>query len=158
MTPKIKVPGLSQKDVEIIIIIVVVIGLGFTVYKILKFFGLVGQKPEPQVTAVDNIKVDPSKLTISTTDLLFKTDELYQAMDQFGTDEDTIMDVFKSLKSGDELLYIIKSFGVKKYFMGTHSGILGSDLNLVGWLKNELSDSYISQISTIWKKLGVNML
>ena len=79
-------------------------------------------------------------------------------MDQFGTDEDSLLTQFESLRTKDDLLYLIKTFGVRKYWLGTHSFLLGEDLNLMGWLQSELSSSYMDQIKSIFEQLDVNVL
>jgi hypothetical protein len=108
--------------------------------------------------AVDAIVIDNSKLEFTDAELNFKTSQLYDAMDSFGTDTDTIMSVLRSLHNSDELLYIIKKFGLVKYFGTGHGLLLGDDENLIGWFHSELSDSELSDVKTEFDRVGVSML
>jgi len=153
-----KIPELTDGQLKVMGWVLGTIAMGIIAYLVLKKFGFIGASKDPASKTVDDINVNASNLSFSTTDLDSKTDLLYQAMDRFGTDEDTIMEVFDSLRTKDDLLYIIKSFGVRKYFLTGHGLLLGDDINLIGWLKNEVSDYYITEIQTIFTKLGVDML
>lgn len=114
-------------------------------------------------TAVDSITINPNKLQFTTAELEFKTSQILDAMDRLGTDTDTIMSVLNSLHNGDELLYIIKSFGVKPYYIAGLADtwdmkMFASDENLIGWFHEELSDTELAEVKAVFDKLGVNML
>jgi hypothetical protein len=153
-----KVPNLTDQQLKVLGWAVGTIGIGIIIYLTLKKFGIIGGKASDAQSAVDKTLVNKSNLSVAESDLLYKTDQLYEAMDQFGTDEDTIMSVFNSLKTLDDFNYILKAFGVKKYFLTGHGAFLGDDLNLIGWLQAELSDDYMTQVKTIINKLGSNIL
>ena len=77
---------------------------------------------------------------------------LYDAMDRWGYDETVFSSVYESLKNDFSLTRaVFKAFGVKKYFMGYRSGILGDDLNLYGWLSRELSSSDLSKWTNLFR-------
>lgn len=135
-----------------------ILAAGIVGYLILKKLGLIGSTPDTSQAAVDKTKVDKSKLSYTESDLSFKTDQLYQAMDSYGTDEDTIFSVLNSLKTLDDFNYILKDFGVKKYFLTGHGAFLGDDLNLIGWLQAELSTDDMVKVKTILNNLGSNIL
>lgn len=137
-----------------IIIVVIAVALYFLLKK---------NKPDPTTSPTDNINVDSNNLTYSTTELDFKTSQLYDAMARIGTDFSTILDVFQSLMTSDELLYIIKTFGVRRYALGGSGGsllkaIYGNDENLIGWLHEELSSNELAQVKFEFDRLGVSMI
>jgi hypothetical protein len=114
-------------------------------------------------TAVDSIAVNPGKLTFSSSELEFKTSQLFDAMNQYGTDFDTIIFVLRSLNDGNDLLYIIKSFGTKPYFLtgladGLVTRFMGTDENLIGWFHEELTTNQLNDVTTEFNRLGVKML
>jgi hypothetical protein len=137
-----------------IIIIVIAVALYFLLKK---------SNTDQSQKAVDDLKVDESKISFSSDELNFKTSQLLDAMNQIGTDTTTIMNVLKSLNSGDDLLYIIKAFGVKPYYLtglgdGLISRFMATDENLVGWFHSELSDSELADVKAEFDRLGVSML
>jgi hypothetical protein len=73
-------------------------------------------------------------------------DELQAAMFDTGTDEDTIFSIFERLKNIRDLLQLIKSFGVRTYYV---FGISQGDYNLAQWFQEELSTSDIEEINSI---------
>ncbi len=94
-------------------------------------------------------------LTISTSDAALFANTLYGAMLDFGTDEKTIFSILDKIKTKDDMLLVIKTFGMKKYLMGTRAGFLGQDYNLIGWLRFELSDKDIAKIKPKFDEWGI---
>ena len=108
---------LKINDQEIKTIAFIIIGgiILFMVYKVLKTFGFLGVKPDPSAQAVTNIDYNSTNLSFTKDELNLKLGIIYDAMDQFGTDEDSLLTQFESLRTKDDLLYLIKTFGVRKY-------------------------------------------
>ncbi len=71
-----------------------------------------------------------------------KAELLYSAMDEMGTDEDTIKGV---LQNADQFDYakIHHFFGMRKYFLWGRAQYLGTEYDLTNWLVMELDkDTY----------------
>ena len=80
-------------------------------------------------------------------------DQLQAAMFDTGTDEDTIYNVFKKLKNPKDLLQLIKSFGIRPYYVfGWNQG----NYNLGQWLTEELNISEIQNINSILRASNIN--
>ncbi|MBN1186558.1 MAG: hypothetical protein JXB49_30055 [Bacteroidales bacterium] len=112
------------------------------------FLGLIGlfvfiflSKKRKNVTdyTTSNIYVNKNNLSINTDQLSVICKSIYDAMNKVGTDSEIIFSQLQKLNK-DEILYIFKSFGVVRYqkLWGVHSDVIGVDLNLQGWLKEEL--------------------
>ena len=118
--------------------------------------------------AVDSMTVSNSNLTITPADAQVKADELLTAMNEssflfFGShDFNSIQSVFASLKTSDDFKLVIKSFGIKRYYAngladGLVTRFLGTDMNLLGWLDQELSSDEKTTISAMFKSVGLSM-
>jgi len=81
-------------------------------------------------------------------------------MDRNGTDEETIISNLSGLNQSD-LLYIIKKFGLK-YYTGTMlangwlSEKMSRELNLISWLKAELSGKSLETVKTIFTSNNIS--
>jgi hypothetical protein len=121
------------------------------------------KKSDTNQQAVDSINVNKNKLSYTETELKFMTTQIFNAMNQQGTDFDTILSVFQSLQDGNDILYIVSDFGVKPYFLtgladGLVTRFMGTDENLIGWLHEELSSYELAAIKLEFVRLGVNLL
>ena len=96
--------------------------------------------------SLKNTVISKENLTISVSDAGIFANTLYGAMLDFGTDEKTIYGIMDKINSKDDMLLVIKSFGMKQYLWGTRAGIIGQNYNLLGWLKFELSTSELAKI------------
>ena len=88
--------------------------------------------------------------SINYSNLSYTTDQygvfakkLYNAMDGVGTDEDAIWDTFKQMKNRDDLLFLIKTFGVRD----------GETLS--EWLYDDLGNDDIEKLNTILSSLDI---
>lgn len=97
----------------------------------------------------ESAKKDINKNNLSYSQSQYDSfaDTLYQAMSGFGTDEDAIIRIFNQMKTKDDVLNLIVSFGSRKSFR--FRGTLSE------WLADELSTSYIEQINSILSKKGI---
>jgi hypothetical protein len=100
---------------------------------------------------MEDIKVNQSNATITPSQAKVFSNQLVTAMSiSSGTDESTIKSIFEKIKNKDDMSLLYKTFGVRKYSganSGEASGFLWgiienawgyTDLDLAGWLKEEL--------------------
>jgi hypothetical protein len=99
--------------------------------------------------------IQKENLTISPSDAALFANTLYGAMLDFGTDEKTIYSTIDKISTKDDMLLVIKAFGMKQYLWGTRAAFIGQDYNLVGWLRFELSDSEIAKIKPKFDQWGI---
>lgn len=108
-------------------------------------------------SAINNMDVNSNNLTIDSNTAKLIANQLYTAMSGTGTDENSIVSLLSN-KTKDDLTLIIKSFGVQKY--GTfgkpmYSWLPSVDLDLMGWLKKELSGNSLKQVQNIFATAGL---
>ncbi len=135
---------------------VLTLGLGYLlVRKMLK------GKKNPDGTSssiapsLENTKVERSNLTISVSDATLFANTLYGAMMDLGTDEEAIYSVMARIKTKDDMLLVIKTFGMKQYLIGGRATFLGQNMNLIGWLRAELSSKEIGKIKAKFDSWGI---
>jgi len=113
--------------------------------------------------ALGDLDVRSYNLTLSEGEMNLIVQNIFSAMNRVGTDQEGIIRNLESLKSKDDLNLAIRMFGVKSY-----NGImectsqwkknmgLCRDLNMNGWLNEELGGKHKDQAIAIYEKLGVN--
>lgn len=98
--------------------------------------------------AFQDVEVDETKTTISDSIANSYANQLYNAMESSGTDENTIYAVFKKLQNPNDFKKVYNKFGKKSYSGiitgGSPYGVetwLGMyvDGDLIEWLKTEIS-------------------
>ncbi len=104
---------------------------------------------------LENTKIERHKLTISVSDATLFANTLYGAMMNFGTDEKAIYSIFNNISTKDDMLLVIKTFGMKQYLIGTRAAFLGQSMNLIGWLRAELSSKEISKLKPKFDSWGI---
>jgi len=115
---------------------------------------------EPQDNAQDTMKTvkdeakTSGKLTFSESQLTIAANSLLGAMDKLGTDEETIFSIFQKYNKY-ELDFIYASFGIVRYDGMGKGKIIGSDLDLVGWLSRELSSAKYLELRKIAQAKGL---
>lgn len=102
-----------------------------------------------------NTKIETSKLTITTSDAALFANTLYTAMLNFGTDEASIYSVINKINTKDDMLLVIKTFGMKMYLMGGRAAFLGQNINLIGWLRAELDSKEIAKMKPKFNSWGI---
>lgn len=89
-------------------------------------------------------------------------DTLHQAMKYRGTDEEIMLKALKPL-TGAQLLNVYEAFGKRPYSNywlgggGSNVSLLGGDLDLFGWFKEEMSGKELLQMRDIWQKSGLTL-
>jgi hypothetical protein len=123
---------------------------------------LFGDSASSKVPA--KVPVRKSELSKSMGELNADTEKILHAMDQYGTDEETIFKTFESLNDQD-INYIYNQFGKVKYTASSGlislDGNLGKEMDLQGWLKEELSSSgkySYDELKSMFEEKGVNLL
>lgn len=89
------------------------------------------------------LEVDNSKTTISDALANTYSNQLYNAMKDNGTDEDTINSVLGKLQKKDDFLKVYNTFKKRSYYVDGEPTISAylfgyKDLDLVEWLRSEL--------------------
>jgi len=106
-------------------------------------------------------KLDTGGTTLTKGDAIIISQNLLNAMDQFGTDEAAIIDNLNRCKTKGDLNMVIQTFGVKPY---DGTGLTDTFLsrlvyklmkNLNGWLRVELSGSTLRKVQAIFDNLDV---
>jgi len=98
---------------------------------------------------------DLPKATITTNDAAIIAAEQQAAM-EYGfwgaTDEDALINMLKPL-NGNDLRLVFNAFGKKAYLFSTEApSWMGTDINLFGWYKEELSEYWLKKMREIWRK------
>jgi len=99
--------------------------------------------------------IQKENLTISPSDAALFANTLYGAMLDFGTDEKTIYSIMDKISTKDDMLLVIRTFGMKQYLWGTRAAFIGQDYNLIGWLRFELDDKEIAKIKPKFDQWGI---
>jgi hypothetical protein len=83
--------------------------------------------------------------------------DLFDAMDGYGTDEDTINSSFEKIKTDADFDAVVKAFGTRTISSG-RGNIFQGDYNgdLIGALKSELSSTEIEELNSILQKNKIN--
>jgi hypothetical protein len=108
---------------------------------------------------LDNLDVQGATLT--SGEAIIISQNLLNAMDRWGTDEEAIIDNLSQCKNAEDLNLVIQTFGIKPYdgtgladtFLSRQ--IAGVMKNLNGWLREELSGSSLREVKTIFTNLDV---
>jgi hypothetical protein len=135
---------------------VVAIGVG-----ILLIRRAIKKKANPDGTSsrvapsIKDTVIQKENLTISASDAALFANTLYGAMLDFGTDEKTIYSIMDKINTKDDMLLVIKTFGMKQYLWGTRAAFIGQDYNLIGWLRFELDDKEIEKIKPKFDQWGI---
>lgn len=138
-------------------------GGGFLLYK--GYQNLFGDSKQDKIREAQdqqilNIPVNTSKLSRSKEALQRISRNIFDAMDGYGTDEDTIIENLEGLNKND-LQYIIKDFGFRLYNGAGESttwidkNLFSAKKDLIGWLKAELKGSDEDKVKQIFTNAGI---
>lgn len=107
-------------------------------------------------------KLNTDNTTLSKGDALLISQNLLNAMDQWGTDEKAIIDNLSKCKTKGDLNLVIQTFGIKPYDGAGLTDTFLSRLvyrlmkNLNGWLRAEVSGNALNEVKAIYERLGVS--
>jgi hypothetical protein len=140
---------LSKNPMLLILWILILIVASFGVYKLIRF--IIDKISEYNATSGFNVQKE--NLTFSISEYNSMANQLFNAMDGAGTNEDIIFSVFNKIQTKDDYNQLIKSFGVR-----SSTGILSSfSGDLLTWLSDELSSSDVKKLNNILSKIGVSL-
>ena len=133
-----------------------ILGVGIGIYAIRK---LLKRNPEgtssKTAPSIKDTVIHKENLTISASDAALYANTLYGAMLDFGTDEKVIYSTIDKVQTKDDMLLVIKAFGMKQYLWGARAAFLGQDFNLIGWFRQELSENEINKIRPKFDGWGI---
>jgi hypothetical protein len=98
--------------------------------------------------------------TISAASAKDVANKLYEAMRNNGTDTDLIKSLLiDTTRTSNDLRMVVAAFGVKKYNLTGDPLFdwMGKDLDLIGWLNQEVSGELLTQLKAMFKQAGFNM-
>lgn len=146
---------LFKKYWFILVIVAIVIGAYVAVRKgVFEMFSSKTDEEKQAEEELSKLTLNSNNLTITRDDAILICQQLLAAMDGIGTDEDTIFRLLNGL-SHDDLILLIKTFGLKYYADNGQAStvakwVYASNLNLIGWLKRELSGNDLKQVEQIF--------
>jgi len=133
-----------------------VVALGVGVIFIRRIFKKNPDGTSTQVApSLKDTVIQNENLTITASDAALFANTLYGAMLDIGTDEEAIFSTMNKIKSKDDMLLVIKTFGMKQYLWGARAAFLGQDYNLIGWLRFELNKKEIAKIKPKFDEWGI---
>ncbi len=99
--------------------------------------------------------------TITNAEAILISQNLLNAMNRFGTDEEAVIDNLKKCKTAGDLELVVETFGTKPYSgFGLASGYVSKNISgvmksLNGWLRSELSGNDLRAVKDIFDSLKV---
>jgi len=131
-----------------IAIVVVILAVIFAIYKGIQ--ALINKRDAYSREAMQNFS--NNNLTYENLEYENMSNRLFDAMDRWNTDEDTIYSTLRRLKTSDDWYKLVHVFGVKKSnsMWDSFSG------NLSEWLVYVLDGSEQEDVSSILSSINVN--
>jgi len=122
---------------------------GFIVLLVAYYFGTRTGKSKAVAAAGDQLAKDISKtdLTYDLSQYTIFADRAYDAMYDFGTDEEALYVMFGKLRTNSDVLQLIKAFGVRGDFIYKEG--------LTKWLSSELNNIEIEKVNDILKRNNI---
>jgi hypothetical protein len=128
---------------------VLAMGGGYFIYRKIK-----GSTKETPGNDLSRLSIDKSRLTYSESEYGLMAQRLFLAMDRIGYDSGVVLSVMGSMCTRDDLLMLIKTFGIRRYGIIT-SLFFGQDLNLIGWFVEELNDGDSARVGGIFRTFNI---
>lgn len=98
----------------------------------------------------EQIKKDPKrKATLSSAQLKSMANKVFSAMDGYGTDEEAIISVFRTLKTDGDFVGLQKAWGIREISSGTLNPTPNFKGTLNAAITDELSGYYKQRINKI---------
>ncbi len=138
------------KLIKMVLILVVAIALYFAIRKVIKTI-----KADQNSKNLD-LEIKTDILSYSNNEYKAMADTLDSAMDDLGTDDSAVTNVFKRMKNTSDVLQLIKTFGVRDYHDSALSYVFTNPYTLPQWIHADLSDSEIADINAIFTKNSIN--
>jgi hypothetical protein len=141
-----------------IIVIGVLGGVGLIGYQIYKGIKKRGENKDARDEA-NSWKDERNKLgnpTLSSSEMKSMSNQLFVAMDGYGTDEDAVLSVFKRMGNDADFAGVVAEFDVKEISSGRGNPEPNYKGALLGALKSELSESWIKKINAALSSKGIS--
>jgi hypothetical protein len=145
-------PVVGKYTLKRILVIFVVIILVYYAYKIFIKKSAAEIAEEKAKETLSGLTVSESNLTLSKNEINLISQQLFDAMDAYGTDEDAIISAFNQIATRDDLLAVMKRFGTPAY----GSWLFGHEIyDLRAWLKAELSGDTLNYVRNIFLNFDI---
>jgi len=141
------------------------IAIGIGAFTALALYKIVGKEIKDAIQKKKNKKMfeneqDPKvKLTYKPSQYVAWSDKIEDAMNANWldfTDEEAIYSIMRKLKTNNDWLELMKSYGKRKYYDPTSATyIFGKDINLLTALQLELDTKEKNKVNTILKNNGI---
>jgi hypothetical protein len=118
------------------------------------------QSSQNSYEILDEVVKNAPSDTISAATAKDVANKLYEAMRNNGTDTDLIKSLLvDTTRTSNDLRMVVAAFGVKKYNLTGDPLFdwMGKDLDLIGWLNQEVSGELLTQLKAMFKQAGFNM-
>lgn len=121
----------------------------------------IGKNMSEMTDELNDLNISSSRTTITDGEATIISQNLFAAMNRWGTDEKAIIENLEKANTKEDLLLITQKFGVKPYDgLGLSDTFLSNQLaavmkNLSGWLRSELSGYYLNKVKAIYENLDV---
>ncbi len=146
---------LVQTGIKVGVPVVLGTGIFFIIRSMLKGDGNDDGTKHSQAPSIADMTIDSSNLTITVNDAVLIAQTFYNNMQGFGTvDEEGMIRTINNLQTKDDMLLLIKSFGLRRY-SGVGKSIVGKKVNLIYWLKEEFNDREEEKIRPVFQKFGI---
>jgi hypothetical protein len=106
-----------------------------------------------------SMRISRNNLSYGESDYNLMVQDLLAAMDGSGTRESTIISLFTQPgMNKDDILHLIKIFGIRDYGNTGKPGWWSRNLwgkqplNLIGWMKEEMSESELEKVREVFRK------
>lgn len=162
----LKKQGVKNPKLVIFASVAIVLGItGFVIYKKIKSKNAgkytSGRNYEEMTEQLANLQIKNSNVTLTDSEATIIAQNLFNAMNRWGTDEEAVVDNISKAKTKDDLYLITQKFGIMPYDgMGLADTWLSRQVaavmkNLGGWIRSEVSGSNLTTIKEMYDKLGV---
>ena len=109
------------------------------------------QKTDLEKEAEQNI--DKDDLTYNNAEYSSLAERIYAAMNGVATDENTIVEIVKKMKTASDWYKLVTKFGTRK----TTSWFSSFSGNLVEWITDEIEGFYLNEVKQHLSGLGVTI-
>lgn len=140
----------ANKYVKIGLLVTVAIVVIVIISQIVKLL-----KKQDSLTRGARRDTDKSQLNYTDTEYKIMAENLFEAMNGIGTDENSIYTTLSKLKSAADWYRLIDVYGVREHSNSAYGGFWRFKGNLIESLNNELSSSEKARVSSILASIGV---
>jgi hypothetical protein len=155
----------DEKKAKLIVysaLTIIVVVAGVIVYKKVKnlFGGGNAYDANDMNTDLTGLDINTGNLTLTNGDATIIVNNLVVAMDWFGTDDQAVIDNLSRCQTKEDLMLIVKTFGIKLYSglglaQNAFERLYSQPKDLQGWIRAEMSGSNLQKVKDIFNSLGV---